>query len=259
MMYRFSPLPNVVTRSTPEPSTTSTNRTWASPLESRRRSAPNRTLSAFSGHVSHTPAGHRFCLPEERGDVALHLREGAFVDVHHVPRLVLFGAQVAPERLGNSQVAQGVLCSEERSRHVEVARGDEDLHIGVAEYRIPQSPAGVRKPPLVPEVPPSDTAAQNPIVEIALVSKLFADVIVERGGVRRADRRHARIELVLLPRGVAIHSHEAAVEPAHGELLLAKELLTKPPRPHTEIGAIDELFPEPGVAREGGCRFAPLL
>ncbi len=68
---------------------------------------------------------------------------------------------------------------------------------------------------------------QNVVFEVGLIAQLGAHVVVERGGVRGADGGHGRVEFRLRRRRGFVDAFEAAVEAAHGALIVAQQLFSK--------------------------------
>ena len=82
-----------------------------------------------------------------------------------------------------------------------------------------------------------------------LVTEFAPHIVVERRGVGRADRRHARVELEGLAGVVPIPAQETAVEPAHRPPAVAQQLLAEPARLDAEVGVLHPSGVQPGEAR----------
>ena len=170
------------------------------------------------------------------------------MDVHHVARLVLGGADARPLAGVEAHVAQGVLGGEIRRGQVVVALGHEEPHVGVLRERAAQRLAGVGIA-LAP-LPLPDASAQDVVGQVVLVAEGSAHVVVEHRGVGRPDGGHARIEIRRVGHGALVDPLEAAVEAAHGAPLSAQQLLAEVPDLEAQVGVVQVALVETRVARE---------
>ena len=89
-------------------------------------------------------------------------------------------------------MGQRVFGGEVRRRQVEIARGHEELHVGILGQCAAQIVARVRKTFAAATGPPlpgtGDAFAQNVILQVRLVAQFTPHVVVECRRVRRADR-----------------------------------------------------------------------
>ena len=139
-----------------------------------------------------------------------------------------------------------------RRGEVEVAVRHQHAHVRVHRHRLAQRLAdrGEAVGELVP-APVEVQALEDLVGQVLLELELGAHVVVHRRGVRRRrSRRIAGIELELLAGRVAVEAGVAAVQAAHGAALVAQQLLAEAEDLDAQVGALDVLDREPGVARE---------
>ena len=120
-------------------------------------------------------------------------------------------------------MVERVFGGEERRGEVEVARGDEQVHVRVLNERAAQRRADVGEPggrraPL----PALDATAKNVIRQVGLIAELGADVVVKGAGEGRADAGFARVVIGPLADAGNVNAFEAAVEPADRALFVAQ-------------------------------------
>src|SRR6266545_2763293 len=94
---------------------------------------------------------------------------------------------------------QGVIGGKMRSCEVEIAGGDEQLHVGILGKGVPEVVAGIGIAVLRFPVPLADSATQREIFQFGIETELAADIIVEGGGVGGADGGDGRIKPTIRP------------------------------------------------------------
>jgi len=114
-----------------------------------------------------------------------------------------------------------------RRGHVVITHRHEDFEIRVLRQSIAQGDTRVDVVIVGSPVPGADTATENVVFEICLVTEFSANVVVEGRSVRRANSGFTRIVISTISGDVCVLPFESTVEPTNRSSFGSKQFLAE--------------------------------